>query len=159
LRTCAALCAMTAAAARVVLITGGARGIGKAAANLFAHQGCSVVVVSRSHATDKAFLASLPSTGTPHMGLECDVGDAASIERTAATVTSTFGRVDVLVNCAGTPAPVIRMCASPCLVAAVWRMEGGGRATRGPSPVHAHNARPHARIHVCIHACLRTCVA
>ncbi len=116
---------------RVVLITGGCRGIGLATASLFARQGCSVIVTSRSLAVALEAAAALPVTEAhgrhhvrshphphPHQGglatanasaaapqahlaLECDVGDAGSIERAAASALSTYGRVDVLVNCAG----------------------------------------------------------
>ena len=77
---------------RVVVITGGGRGIGRGLADRFVVEGAEVVVL------DLAF-----PDGTPEdrVGIECDITDAASIGAAIAQVVERFGTVDVLVNNAG----------------------------------------------------------
>jgi 3alpha(or 20beta)-hydroxysteroid dehydrogenase len=79
---------------KVCVVTGGATGIGLAAATLFAREGGRVVLAGRSDATDLA--DKLGGTF-----VRTDVGVAADVERLFAEVGSRHGRVDVLVNNAG----------------------------------------------------------
>lgn len=69
----------------VAVVTGGAAGIGAAIASAFAAKGAAVAVVDL--ADDSAY--------------QCDVSDPASVESTVAAVLADFGRIDILVNCAG----------------------------------------------------------
>jgi NAD(P)-dependent dehydrogenase (short-subunit alcohol dehydrogenase family) len=79
---------------RVVLITGGAGGIGRATGQRFADDGATVVAADRS--TED--LAKLP----PRVdAIVADVSIVAGCERTVVETVARHGRLDVLVNCAG----------------------------------------------------------
>lgn len=83
---------------KICIITGGASGIGRSSALLFAQQGATVAVadLSAEGAREVARAA-----GGASLGLGADVADAQSMEALFATVQERFGRLDVLVNNAG----------------------------------------------------------
>ncbi|MDB4964068.1 MAG: glucose 1-dehydrogenase [Myxococcales bacterium] len=88
---------------RVAIITGGARGLGLAAARALADVGARVVITSRDRAAADAAAAELTATSThPALGLALDVRDAAAITAVIDRVTAELGRIDILVNNAGT---------------------------------------------------------
>ena len=88
---------------QVVLIVGAASGIGRAAAQLIASRGGTIVISD----IDKAGLASLQK----ELGLEdkqvkiVDLGDQASIQGLVTSVISDHGRIDALINTAGVVGP------------------------------------------------------
>jgi 3-oxoacyl-[acyl-carrier protein] reductase len=85
---------------RVVLVTGGSRGIGRAVAGEFAARGATVAVQFRSdRAAADATLAGLAGTG--HLALQADLADPEQARSLVARVVERLGRVDVLVNNAG----------------------------------------------------------
>lgn len=90
-----------------VIVTGGSRGIGFAAARSFAQRGASLLLIARDAeelARAKAELANLPSSIAART---CDVSDAASVEGLTSFLENEFnGRVDVLVNAAGIYGPM-----------------------------------------------------
>ena len=77
-------------AGRVVLITGGARGVGAGISEVFAGQGATVVTCAR-HEVD----------GSPHEFQRCDVRDEESVARLVGGIVDRHGKLDVLVNNAG----------------------------------------------------------
>lgn len=84
---------------KVVLVTGSSSGIGEATAHAFADAGATVVVNSRSSVTDGERVAA----GLPRASyVRADVSDEADVARLVATVIERHGRLDVLVNNAGT---------------------------------------------------------
>ena len=85
---------------KVVLITGASRGIGRAAARLFAAGGCRVAVHYRQDAgAAHETLSSLVGDG--HCSFACDVSDPQAVARLVEEVTARMGGLDVLVNNAG----------------------------------------------------------
>jgi 3-oxoacyl-[acyl-carrier protein] reductase len=85
---------------RVVLVTGGSRGIGRAVAEQFAAQGATVAVHFRTarRAADDT-VAALPGDG--HLALQADLADPTEARSLVERVVEDLGRVDVLVNNAG----------------------------------------------------------
>ena len=73
----------------VALVTGGASGIGAAVADRLLAGGARVAVLD------------LNPGGTPHFGVECNVTEDASVRAAVETVTTHFGRLDIVVNNAG----------------------------------------------------------
>jgi 3-oxoacyl-[acyl-carrier protein] reductase len=86
---------------KVVLVTGGARGIGKAITQRFHKGGASVAIVGRNGEAAKALATELSGNGAKCAGYACDMAVGAQIEATAEAVLKEFGKVDVLVNNAG----------------------------------------------------------
>ncbi len=87
---------------RVVLITGGSRGLGKAMALAMAEAGASVAVTARTaEPAEAAARAVADATGVRTLGIAAEVTDAAAVEAMVARTLDTFGSVDVLVNNAG----------------------------------------------------------
>ena len=86
---------------KVVLVTGGSRGIGAAIVRRFASLGSRVVIAYRSdHAAADALSAELSGNGRECLAVQADVADPDDITRLAAAAADRFGRIDVLVNCA-----------------------------------------------------------
>jgi len=83
---------------RVAVVTGGASGIGAAIAVAFAEKGARVAILDL---LAEAAADGARALGPDHLGLACEVTDAASVEAAVAAVHERFGRIDVLVNCAG----------------------------------------------------------
>ena len=85
---------------RVAVVTGGARGIGRAIGEWFLRHDCRVVLLDRDSATLDRTIAEI---GRPDylLGVHCDVSDPVQVDRAAAEVMAKFNRVDALVNNAG----------------------------------------------------------
>ena len=90
-------------ARKVALVTGSATGIGRATAVRFAQAGMDVVVnYSRSEAEAKETLGLVESHGVRGLLHACDVGSDTAVREMLAAIDREFGRLDVLVNNAGT---------------------------------------------------------
>ena len=83
---------------RVVLITGGASGIGLATARRLIAEGARVMLQDRDEPGLRSAVAEL---GSPARSFVGDVGDAGSMEAAVAATLAEFGRLDVLVTAAG----------------------------------------------------------
>lgn len=90
---------MTRFQQKVVVITGAGSGIGAGAAQRFAQEGASVVLVGRTPEKLEKIAAQLPQG--KHLVVPCDVSKADEVENLAQRVVEEYGRVDVLVNNAG----------------------------------------------------------
>jgi len=86
---------------RVIVVTGGTRGLGLAMAHAYASAGADVVVVSRKPEACAEVAAELRALGGRAVGHACHVGDWDAIEALVETLYDEFGRIDVLVNNAG----------------------------------------------------------
>lgn len=87
---------------KVVLITGALTGIGRATAVAFARKGDSVVVSGRRDEAGHALAAELRGLGVAAEFIRADVRDEADVRALVDGVVARFGRLDVLVNNAGT---------------------------------------------------------
>lgn len=87
----------------VALVTGSATGIGRATALRFAHLGYDVVInYSRSAAEAEETVELVREVGATPLLIPCDVSDDTAVRGMIAQVGQRFGRLDVLVNNAGT---------------------------------------------------------
>jgi 3-oxoacyl-[acyl-carrier protein] reductase len=87
---------------RVVLVTGGSRGIGRGIALKLAADGASIAIAYRSNkAAAQQTLRQLQAGGTDCVAIETDVADALSAEQLLKAVVERFGRLDILVNNVG----------------------------------------------------------
>jgi NAD(P)-dependent dehydrogenase (short-subunit alcohol dehydrogenase family) len=91
---------------KVVAITGASRGIGAAAARVFAGAGWRVALLARTEAEITAIAATL---GDDAMALRCDVADWTSVQKALQTVVARWGRLDALINNAGVIEPISRL--------------------------------------------------
>lgn len=80
---------------KIVLVTGGSRGIGKAIAESFAEAGATVIVTYKN-AIDESYFNS---KGIKHF--KCDVADLKSVQEVIDSIVKEFTKIDVLVNNAG----------------------------------------------------------
>jgi NAD(P)-dependent dehydrogenase (short-subunit alcohol dehydrogenase family) len=86
---------------KIVLVTGGAGGIGRAACIAFAAAGAKVVCVDRSPAEGKSVVAEIVTSGGQAIYVAADVTDAAQVRGYVERTLASFGRIDVFVNNAG----------------------------------------------------------
>jgi NAD(P)-dependent dehydrogenase (short-subunit alcohol dehydrogenase family) len=86
---------------RVVMITGGARGLGLAIAREFLKRGCKLAICGRGGDVVDRAVEELRSQGADVFGAACDASDPEQARDFVARVVERFGSIDVLVNNAG----------------------------------------------------------
>ena len=86
---------------RVALVTGGARGLGRACALRLAEAGRDIVIVDLLADKAAETVAAIEALGQKALFAETDVTDEAAVQRAVALAVETFGRLDILVCCAG----------------------------------------------------------
>ncbi len=86
---------------KVVIVTGGAKGIGLGAARKFAQGGASVAIVSRSGTADAAELLRDETGNKNVIGIAADVSKGDQAREMVRQTAEVFGSVDILVNSAG----------------------------------------------------------
>ncbi len=96
---------------RVAIITGGSIGLGRQMAEGLAEMGANLVLCARKKERCQQAADELKQLGVKTHALGCDVKDPDSIQEVIAATVSQFGRIDVLINNAGTSwgAPVEEM--------------------------------------------------
>jgi NAD(P)-dependent dehydrogenase (short-subunit alcohol dehydrogenase family) len=86
---------------KVVLVTGGSRGLGREMALGFAHAGADIAIASRKFEACEATANEIRELGREAMAHACHVGHWDTLEKLVDAVYERFGRLDVLVNNAG----------------------------------------------------------
>jgi NAD(P)-dependent dehydrogenase (short-subunit alcohol dehydrogenase family) len=96
---------------KVAVVTGGTSGIGHALSIGLAEAGAHVIASARRKQQVDATAEAIEARGRRTLRLTSDVCDRASLERLQADVVQHFGRIDILINCAGTikRAPTLTM--------------------------------------------------
>lgn len=90
---------------KVAYITGGASGLGAAAAQRLASEGAKIVVADVNEEGAKALAASLPDA----LGLRVDTSDPASVDASIAAAVERYGRIDLIFNNAGISGEQLRI--------------------------------------------------
>ncbi len=86
---------------KVVLITGAASGIGRAAAESFAEHGARLLLADVDEKAGTSVAAALEKAGTEARFVRTDVSDAGDVERMVSECISAYGRLDAAINNAG----------------------------------------------------------
>ena len=88
-------------AGRVVLVTGGSRGLGRAMCVGLAERGARVVIASRKIDACEQLAAQIRDNGGQAAALACHVGDWPSLDQVVSAAADRWGRLDGLINNAG----------------------------------------------------------
>lgn len=83
---------------KVIMITGGAQGIGAAAARAFAAEGAAAAIADVDLPRAEALVSELAAGGGRALALRCDVADPASTVEAAAQIAGELGGIDLLIN-------------------------------------------------------------
>ncbi len=97
-------------AGKIVLVTGGGRGIGRAIAIACAHEGANLCLVARTQSQIESVAGEIQALGRRAVAIPADVTDADSVNALAEQVREAFGRIDILFNNAGggiEPKPIL----------------------------------------------------
>ncbi len=86
---------------RVAIVTGGAKGIGRAIALTFAREGCDVVVNAMHIEGAQKVAGEIKALGRKAIAIACDVAKSAAVNDMVARTIKEFGKIDILVNNAG----------------------------------------------------------
>lgn len=87
---------------RVAVVTGGSRGIGAAVARRLAAEGMTTVIIYQSNSERAAAVVNdITASGGVAIAIPADVAQSLDMRRAVRDVVERFGRIDVLVNCAG----------------------------------------------------------
>ena len=86
---------------RVVVVSGASSGLGVQMAKGFACQGADLVIMARRLEKLTKVAEEIRSLGVKCLPIKCDVTDTEAINKAAETAIKEYGKVDVLVNCAG----------------------------------------------------------
>jgi len=90
---------------RVAIITGGARGMGRAIAVKFAEEGCSSVIADVLDAEAQKTIEMVTQKGKKAMFVHCDVSNSKQVKEMVDKAIGEFKKVDIMVCCAGIGRP------------------------------------------------------
>ena len=95
---------------RVVIVTGGSKGIGEGCSRVFCAEGGSVAILARGAIAGESLAAELTAQGPGRaIFIPCDVADTEQIRQAVAKTVDVFGRLDCIVNNAGAHPPATRL--------------------------------------------------
>jgi len=86
---------------KVALVTGAARSIGRADADILAAEGCKVAIVDLNAEGAEAAAKDISGTGATARGYECDIRDTGRVQDVVTRIERDLGPVDICVNNAG----------------------------------------------------------
>lgn len=86
---------------KLIIVTGGARGIGEGIVRVLAAEGAIPVIVGRNAADNKKLQDELERTGRPAFSVQAELSEPGACEEAVGTVIKKFGRIEGLVNNAG----------------------------------------------------------
>ena len=86
---------------RVAVITGASSGLGKQMSMAFAKQGANLAILARRIERLEEYKKELEKEGVKVLAVQCDVTSTEDIKKAAELVEKEYGKVDILVNCAG----------------------------------------------------------
>lgn len=86
---------------KIALITGAGTGVGRACMNLFSSEGAKVVGVSRTQSNLDETLRQVKDAGGEGLVVAADLAAGEGAERAISAALKAYGRIDILVNCAG----------------------------------------------------------
>jgi NAD(P)-dependent dehydrogenase (short-subunit alcohol dehydrogenase family) len=91
---------------RTAIVTGGGRGLGRAAALVLAQEGANVTVAARTVTEIERVAEEIRALGRRALAIQTDVSDADAAKAMVGETVDQFGTVDILVNCAGVIGPI-----------------------------------------------------
>ena len=86
---------------RVAIVTGGARGIGKAIALTFLREGAKVAIIDFDKERLEILKKEIEKTKGETIAISCDISKSSDVKEMVSQVQKSFGRIDILVNNAG----------------------------------------------------------
>lgn len=92
---------MTEDVPKIAVVTGGARGIGRAISNQLAEMGCRVVIVTRTLEPALKVVEEIHAMGGQASAIQLDISDYGAVKTVIGRILDEFGRIDILVNNAG----------------------------------------------------------
>ncbi len=102
---------------KVAIINGGTSGMGRSTALLFAEEGCSCVIAGRNEKNGKEIAREATRKGRESIFVPCDITDLKQIRGCVDQTIKKFGKVDILVGCAGSSIPRGSMKVAPDSIA------------------------------------------
>ena len=129
---------------KTVVVTGAAKGIGKAIALAFAKKGCNIVLNYHSSVSEET-IQEIEACNVKCMPVQGDVSDFAFAEELIKKVKKEFGSVDVLVNNAGITRDMLLMRMKEEEFDVVHREQLGNSEGRDSRHKDHHNTAHHAR--------------
>jgi 2-keto-3-deoxy-L-fuconate dehydrogenase len=86
---------------KIAVVTGGGSGIGRAIAELFAHQGASVFILELNKTSAEEAIKKITAAGGRAAAMDVDVSDQQQVKNVITDITKQTNRIDILVNSAG----------------------------------------------------------
>jgi NAD(P)-dependent dehydrogenase (short-subunit alcohol dehydrogenase family) len=86
---------------KVMIVSGGASGLGRAAAEKFARNGYDIVLIDIDEEKGKRAEQKIKSMGVDAIFCKCDISNNEEVQKAAKLTREKFGRADVLINNAG----------------------------------------------------------